>query len=412
MDEFSVCSILSLQILKKQIKKGVILMKVNVMVVPGLVFLMVLLQFAYLSAQDGNQLLLQGLNGYFSANYEQSVQTLEQVLEIDEENLDALYYQTLSYIKLNNVTGVRENISRLDSLGYQFGFIHWKLGKVYLNEEGQFDSPFYNEARKEFEKASELGIDSPRFHSDLGMAYQGLGELNKAAEEYSKALDQNAEIGDYINLAALYKETGQLEKAISAYQEALKINPTDNPSIYLNLGNIYLQLKDYDSAIDILEKGVAIDPGFVAIKDRLALAYYRRGDYIAARERYLKIIKQNDNLYEPYYYLGDISYHLEGNIQEAVYYYNEAIRRNPDYVKAYLALGNIYLKQENPYKAIAQFTTAIEKNCNYPDGHYYLALAYYELDMTEAAIAELRKTLHLTSDYQEAEELLTRITGE
>ena len=40
--------------------------------------------------------------------------------------------------------------------------IHWKLGELYLNKDQTYDSPFYNEARKELEKAKSLGISSAR----------------------------------------------------------------------------------------------------------------------------------------------------------------------------------------------------------------------------------------------------------
>ncbi|MDI3547653.1 MAG: hypothetical protein PWR10_1305 [Halanaerobiales bacterium] len=386
-------------------------MKFKLVTVFGLALFLLLAQFAIVSAEDGNQLFLQGLKEYYLGAYSKAIISFDKVLDWNNDHVDALYYQTLSYIELNNVTKARENISQLEALGYQFGLIHWKLGTIYLNKEGQFDSPFYNEAKKELEKAHELGINSPQFHSDLAMAYQGLGDLKKAAREYGKALSKGGEIGDYINLAALYKETGQLDKAINTYKQALNLNP-DNTSIYLNLGNIYLQKGNYDSAIEVLKEGVALDPSFVAIRSKLATAYYEKGNFEKAKEQFNKVIKQNNNIYEAYYYLGEIYYNVENNVQKAIYYYNEATKKNPDYVKAYIALGNIYINQDNTYKAIAQYTTAIEKNQNYPDGHYHLAVAYHKLGMKEAAVAELRKTLHLNPDYQAARDLLSELTKE
>ena len=85
------------------------------------------------------------------------------------------------------------------------------------------------------------------------------------------------------------------------------------------------------------------------------------------------------------------------------------IKNNPDYVKAYLAEGQIHLENEDYYKAISRFSLAVEKNPEFADSHYYLGLAYYRAGMEEAAAAEFRRTLHLSENYPEARELLDKI---
>jgi tetratricopeptide (TPR) repeat protein len=310
-------------------------------------------------------LFLRGIENYYHNQYQKAITLFDNSLEKNKNKdwkIDTLYYQTLSYIELNRVVAAKENIKKLKNMGYEFGNIYWELGQLYLNKEEQFDSPFYNEAKDQLEKAKMFGINSPRFHSDLAMAYQGLGKVEKAAREYELALNEEGEAGDYINVANLYKKENQLQKAIKNYKKALEIDP-EITSVYFNLGSIYLKQENYQKAIEFLTKGVKIQPSFAALRYRLGNAYYLNNNLSKAREEFNKVIDLNENAYRAYYYLGKI-YTQEDKLQKAIYNYEQAIKHNPNYVSAYIALGDIYLEQKNYYKAISQYSTAIEKNDN------------------------------------------------
>ncbi len=373
-----------------------------------IVITMMLFSFSII-VSAGDMMLVEGISYYYSGDYNQSINKLEEFLKDANQNtVDAFYFQTLAYIQLNQVTNAKENMRILNNKGYSFGFINWKLGKLYLNEDGYYDSPFYNEAKKELELAKKLGISSADLHSDLAAAYHGLGNLEKAAEEYELAINKGAVLGDYINLAALYKEIGKLDPALTIYKKALGENP-NNASIYLNMGNIYLEKDQYQEAIDILNKGVKLDNSLLALKTKLASAYYYNKDYEKAKKYYNDVIKANANIYQAYYFLGEIYYKVDNNLELAINYYQQAVSYNNNYVNAYLSLGDLYLEQDETYKAMAQYLKALESNSEYPDAHYRLALAYQKMNMKQAAIEELRKTLHLESSNNKARLLLNKL---
>lgn len=376
-----------------------------------LIVLIVLFTFSSLLIRAEDNLFLQGINDYYNKMYKEAVEKFQEVLIEDENNIEALYYQTLSYLELKDIVKAKGNINLLAEKGYSFGMIHWKLGELYLNKDQTYDSPFYNEARKELEKAKSLGISSARLHSDLAMAYQGLGNLELAAEQYETAIKKGHIVSDYINLATIYKEAGKLDAALDLYAKALQNNP-DNISIYINLGDIYLEKGEYTKAIDVLSRGLNLDSTMVAIRTNLALAYYHNRDYQKAIEEFRRVINENPNIYQAYYYLGEIYNGVEQNYELAINYYEQAISYNRSYVRAYLSLGDLYLKNEETYKAMAQYLKALEYNPEYPDAHFRLALAYIQMGMKEAAIEELRKTLHLDSSNNEARLLLNRLQGE
>lgn len=377
----------------------------------GLLLLLMLIILCTSVVSAENSLLIQGISDYYNGNYKQAVENFEKLLADDRENIDAVYYQTLAFLELNDIARARENISFLNERGYNVGMIHWKLGELYLNKNQYYDSPFYNEAKKELEKARELGISTAGLHSDLALAYQGLGYIEKAAEEFELAIEKGQLIDDYISLASIYKETGKYDRALEIYEKAVQESP-DNVSIYLNMGDIYLEKGEYSRAIDVLKKGVNLKSSMVALKMNLALAYMYNEDFEEAKKYFMEVIDDNENIYQAYFYLGEIYNKIENNHELAVNYYDQAISYNKNYVRAYLALGDLYLEREETYKAMAQYLKALENNENYPDAHFRLALAYIQMDMKTAAIEELRKTIHLDNTNNEARLLLNKLQEE
>ncbi|ACL69941.1 tetratricopeptide repeat protein [Halothermothrix orenii] len=363
---------------------------------------------------NDNSSFIKGITSYYNQNFDEAIVNLNKAIKNNNNEqiiVDSLYYQTLCYIGKNDIVKAKENILKLKKMGYEFGIIHWKLGEVYLNKHKQFDSPFYNEAKKELEKAYLLGINTTLFHRSLALVYKNLDELDKAEEEYEMIIAQNGQAEDYINLASIYKKLGKVNLAINTYEKALDMTEStqNRISIYSNLAELYMNDKDYEKAIKVLEESKKINPDFVAISTKLGEAYYLSGNYELAREEFEKVVSINDKSYKAYYYLGKI-HEINHNEDKAIYYYKQALKYNPEYASAYIALGDIYIRQDKPYLAISHYSTAIEKNPNYPDSHFHLAVTYYILEMEDAAIAELKKTLHLNPNHRGAQKLLEKLT--
>jgi Flp pilus assembly protein TadD len=145
-------------------------------------------------------------------------------------------------------------------------------------------------AVKAFETCLTINSGFSEGHNNLGTAYQELGSLDRAEEEYQKAfaLDQNYNASynlaklaflkknldtalDYIrkslqkynrsviawNLQGLiYDEQGKLEDAISSYQQAQKLAP-EELNVSYNLGVAYFKKEDYAKAQEMMDRILA-----------------------------------------------------------------------------------------------------------------------------------------------------------
>lgn len=150
-------------------------------------------------------------------------------------------------------------------------------------------------ARRLFDHAIRLYQDErfeqsePLFKESLSL-YRDLMKLNPDAYQ--------AEVPKVLrNLATAYDKMNRLADGEKAYQEELAINqelalqePTrynaDVARSYGNLSNHALLMKDFDRAIDLANKGLAIDDSKLFIRANLAAAYLFAGKTALAEEIY------------------------------------------------------------------------------------------------------------------------------
>jgi serine/threonine-protein kinase len=86
----------------------------------------------------------------------------------------------------------------------------------------------------------------------------------------------------------------RFDEAIAEVKKALELDPI---SIVINcdLGNTYIQARQYDNAIEQLRKTIEMDQSFYIAHNQLGMAYRMKGDFPAAIAEYQKARQLNDD---------------------------------------------------------------------------------------------------------------------
>ncbi len=89
-----------------------------------------------------------------------------------------------------------------------------------------------------------------------------------------------------------YQNQGDLDKALEEYQKALQLNP-NYVKVYTNVGTIYLEKKDYDQAIQQFKRVIELNYYDTKAHYNLGLAYLYKGEKDMAQEemKFLKSIR-------------------------------------------------------------------------------------------------------------------------
>jgi type IV pilus assembly protein PilF len=150
-----------------------------------------------------------------------------------------------------------------------------------------------DQAIKTFEEAIAADARFTEAKNNLATAYLLKGDLEKARVLLGDVLNDPfypTPHFAYFNLAKIYERQGKVEKAIEEYQRALDIQ-RDYVEARNNLGSLYLQLGKTDLAIAEFTEATRLAPRVPIYHRNLGLAYYQAGKRPEARRAFEKVLE-------------------------------------------------------------------------------------------------------------------------
>ena len=108
---------------------------------------------------------------------------------------------------------------------------------------------------------------------ELGECYLFMGEFDKAAEYYQKAVECGTGRAEpFMGLAAIFIQKGQLESARKSYMNAIEMAATDKA--YAGLGLVEMENSEHDAAFGHFGDSLRLAPGnMIAMNAMLQLGY-------------------------------------------------------------------------------------------------------------------------------------------
>ncbi len=147
----------------------------------------------------------------------------------------------------------------------------------------------------------------PPAHLDKVTLLRAYGELSAQNAEYQgryasllDALEKEQSQSPIVQEALGHRAVTEdkLEEAVSHLQAALA---TNEPTVYLELGQVLTKLGRYDDAIEYLKKGVTVDPFNAVMQKTLVLDYIQVKNYAEARQglqRYVDLFPEDSFMRE------------------------------------------------------------------------------------------------------------------
>ncbi len=140
--------------------------------------------------------------------------------------------------------------------------------------------------------------------------YKILNEkVTQSIDDYKKAISSTSDENEIINarflLAKAYEHTGKTQNAIDEYYRI--IEHKDDIAIYHKLADLYVEMNDRFSAINVLERAVKAFPGADDLAEYLCALYLKEGRYdkalenarsVYAKVKALLMLGKNDKAFE------------------------------------------------------------------------------------------------------------------
>jgi tetratricopeptide (TPR) repeat protein len=203
----------------------------------------------------------------------------------------------------------------------------------------------------------------------LFLTWRQVGYWRDSATIYSHALEvtENNYIA-YNNLGMTYYEAGRHDEAMAMFYQAIRSNPKFAEA-YNNIGLELAGRGDFSAAISRFQQALRLQPNIKKAHSNLGMAYLKQGRVEEAWEMFRTALKNDPANADPNnlasacnilaIYLAD-----QGESAFAIRFFQEAIRLQPNYDRAYYNLGLAYLKQDLIIEAREMFEMALKKNPN------------------------------------------------
>jgi Flp pilus assembly protein TadD len=152
---------------------------------------------------------------------------------------------------------------------------------LYVLGRIRYGTGKFEDAVKYFEEALAISPDNVKVENNLGLAYEGLNEVDKGIDAYQKAIvfgDKSGKPSEQpmINLAIVLAHRSDLDGALALLTRAVTIAPED-ANIREHLGHVYLERNELPQAQVQLEKAVSISPSDARLHFLLGQVYRREG---------------------------------------------------------------------------------------------------------------------------------------
>jgi tetratricopeptide (TPR) repeat protein/tRNA A-37 threonylcarbamoyl transferase component Bud32 len=292
---------------------------------------------------------------------EPAIMLLGQAIDRDPEYADAYYERGRAYYLGHDMDNALADMRRAYRIDGSYIMAHYWAGKILADVYKR-----HSEAREEFQAMK--AVDPDNEYSELGQARMDLdeGRYETALERCDRIEAVNPAITDFWYIRGLvYQKSEKLydqEKALRAYDEFIS-RRRDNPSAFLNRGDIRLHLEDVDGAISDYTDALKINPSYKwALKNR-----------------------------------GYALYQFKKKPQEGLADVETALRIDPEYLWAYMDRAAIYEHLKRYGEAEKDYNWAHDLAPQDPSIWYRKGLFYFTQGLLDEADQALSQSIRLSA---------------
>jgi len=267
----------------------------------------------------------------------------------------------------------------------------------------------YQEAIARYEAMLENTSDTSWMHRELRRLiediYRRKDDLAGLIEYYEKRLEKHPQdLAATVKLSDVYFELNRKKEGLAALEKAVSLAP-DRSELQWQLSKRYLELEQYNTAIDVLKKLQENRPDDARYAEQLGAAYwslYRAEEKPEMKEKALaawKAIVPKDNKQARLVLYQAETFQTYGLEEEAIGSYRQAIELDPTNAETRERLASLLWKLKRDEEAAKVLTGLVEGKNKTPENYHRLAKIYRRHDADDKALAAINDGLKLKGDH-------------
>jgi protein O-GlcNAc transferase len=199
--------------------------------------------------------------------------------------------------------------------------------------------------------------------------------------------------------AVMLHNQGQLAEAEKIYRAILAQEP-DNPDALHLLGVIALHNQNFDTALEYVNRAIAINPKAPSFRVNLGKIYEHTGEFTQALAAYQQASELQPSHTDAWFFAGNLQKNL-GRTGEAITSYQQVLKLNPNHAATLNNLGNIYRDSGRFTEAIACYLKGQQADPSIAELHVNMGNAYKDMNKAGEAVACYEKAIQVRPDSPE-----------
>lgn len=167
-----------------------------------------------------------------------------------------------------------------------------------------------------------------------------------------------------------------------------------DPTFFYRRSLSFMEESDYQSALNYIDRALALNPEFWEAWYQKALIYQLAGYDAPAARRYLALIQRRPEMVPAHIALGML-YRKHGNQDLAEDEYRTAIDLSPRCFAAHYNLANLLMDEKKPEKALREYQNCLKIKPDNAQVHNNIGVIYEARRYYEEAEKEFAKAAHL-----------------
>lgn len=364
-------------------------------------------------------------------NYEKAIAIFNEILKLDDKNEEAYTGLILANQLAKNISETEKIIDEaLSKLPYNSRVLYqtywfyneqgnYKKADEYISEAIKVDpnwtilyinrAEVLNKLNKNYDAIQIIQYvldtypEDLELHEGVGWYYLSRNQALKARNEFEFILSKQSNNVFGINgIGGSYFYQGLYNKAEDYFRQAVELDQK-NPVFYNNLGWAILRQNDaskLDEAQKYANKAIELDPIYDSAIGCLGVIAFKKGNLLESEDYFLRSIQLSTSR-GSYTDLGAL-YAQTGRYEDAEANLLKSIQFNRNDERAYIELGNLYLKQERIKDAIKQFQFSKAIAPRNSKTHNALAIALNQDGNFKEAEETLREAIRQLDSHKRA----------
>jgi len=242
---------------------------------------------------------------------------------------------------------------------------------------------------------------TPLHYLNLGMAYDGLNQFERAVESYRRALELDPTSVDALNcLGNSYRARGVGKAALDCYRAAVAAGP-EHALAHYNLGGLLYERGDLEGALIHCSRAAALGPGEFDAHINLGNVHLARGALALAADCYRRALAISPNNGLALNNLGNVSA-LQGDRERALDLYRAAAAALPNFALAHYNLAGLLLERGDWVAAHEHSRRAVLLDPGDADSHFRLGCVLDQRNEITAAMHSYQSAIALEPAHAQA----------